>query len=365
MTVYSASASGSATYTKDGITTTATATATATSTLSQFDANQIAQTTADNIAYDQAVNDYNIISQTLTLSNSYQLPAPEIISVISQTTTTTNKLSVIFNQLYYTNETTYYYSLDGTSFVQATVTPIASAQNEYAFQVTQYPAGTTFYQNGTTHTIVLQSVAQDQTSILSNVVEFVQGTPTITSLTAYPSNTGAYVDFMMYTTSTPNLTYIYSITDGTTISYGTFVPNSPYYLITNLTNGTNYTIDLKALNQYGLSNAATTTVIPSSSAPIITNTIITTVGTNATVYFSTTNLTSTQGITLQYYLTNVTLNTVSKGNVLLNYSTNGTYNFSLSNLNVGQNYSITMLLSSSSSSGSILTSLPSTTIFTV
>ncbi len=125
--------------------------------------------------------------------------------------------------------------------------------------------------NDQVYTIYLAAVDSNNTNIISNLVS-VTVTPSSTavnppySLTGYNSFESAIITFYQSITPSPVTSYLYSVNGGADIDSGQ--SRSPL-TITGLTNGTPYTITLKAeTSLHGISEPSfLITVTPSSNAP--------------------------------------------------------------------------------------------------
>ena len=161
--------------------------------------------------------------------------------------------------------TNYVYSTDnGVTFRELNTTDTTSP-----ITITTLSSnGTTPLTNGTTYPIRIQAKTANGLSPLSNLVNgtpSIPGPPTPTALSSVGGNQSAYI---LFTQSGTVTNYEYSIDNGTT-----FVPFAPPQtfspvMITGLTNGTTYTVKLKAVNAEGVSSIESTSV---SVTPIVTS----------------------------------------------------------------------------------------------
>jgi len=174
--------------------------------------------------------------------------------VITVITGASQALSVVFTQvtggLTITN---YQYSTDNG----ATFTALATPDITSPLTITTLSSdGTTLLTNGVTYDVIIQAKTANGLGSLSNMV---QGTPTLpgppapTALSSVAGNTQAYI---LFTQSGTVTNYEYSTDDGATfLAFNPPQIYSPVNIttissdgLTPLTNGTTYTVKLKAVN---------------------------------------------------------------------------------------------------------------------
>ena len=182
------------------------------------------------------------------------LDAPTITGITNEP----QSLSVAFTQT--TPEgvtiTNYLYSTDNGATFRALTTPDTTSPLTIT---TLSSNGTTLLTNGVTYSVIIQAKTVNGLSPLSNMVQgtpSIPGPPTPTALSSVGGNLAAYI---LFTQSGTVTNYEYSIDDGVTFSLvdppQTFSP----VMITGLTNGTTYTVKLKAVNA-GVSSTESTSV---------------------------------------------------------------------------------------------------------
>ena len=173
--------------------------------------------------------------------------------------------------------TNYSYSTDGTTF-----TPFNPPQ-------TASPLTITGLSNGASYTIYIKAITAIGTSASATSVStsLAAGAPTAPSISATPDNLSASIAFTQGSDGGSAITnYSYS-TDGTT-----FTPFSPAQTtsplrVTGLTNGTPYTISVKAINAIGSSVASTSvTVTPAVTVPTAPSLSATAGNTSASIAFT-------------------------------------------------------------------------------
>ena len=184
------------------------------------------------------------------------------------------------------------------------------------------PAGTT----GSASIIVTNSDAQSST--LSNAFTNSPARPNPpTSLSAQAGDGSAFITFTPNSDGGSVITNYYYSTDGTNYSALSPVDKSSPATIPGLTNGTTYTIYLKAINAIGLSEAsASVSVTPTDQAPpILVNKVLSADGTTLTLTYNeplsaTTAATSTYAITADGNSVSVLSAIVSGSTVVLTLS---------------------------------------------
>lgn len=156
--------------------------------------------------------------------------------------------------------TNYQYSLDGRTYV--------------AFNpaVTGSPVTVTGLTNGTVYSIYLRAVNGKGSGAPNNVSGIPIGAPfPPTSLTAISLNGGARISFTQTSNGgSPITNYEYSLDDGVTWLAFNPVSTGTSVTVPGLTNGTNYSIRLRALNAFGASAASqVVTITPGAPDPPI------------------------------------------------------------------------------------------------
>ena len=205
-----------------------------------------------------------------------------VAPVITGITGSSKRLSVDFTQtttvgLTITN---YQYSTDNGATFRALATPDVSSP---LIITTLSSNGTTLLTNGVTYNVIIQAKTANDLSPLSNMV---QGTPfvpppdTPTALSSVGGNTQAYILFTQTGTVT---NYEYSTDNG--VTFRPFNPPQIYSPVnitvlssdgtTPLTNGIEYTVKLKAVNDGALSSESVSVkVTPEITSLLTTNRII-------------------------------------------------------------------------------------------
>lgn len=153
--------------------------------------------------------------------------------------------------------TNYIYSTDNGTTYRALTTPDTTSPLTIT---TLSSNGTTLLTNGVTYSVIIQAKTVNGLSALSNMV---QGTPFVpppsapTALSSVGGNQAAYI---LFTQSGTVTNYEYSIDDGVTFSL--FSPPQTFspVMISGLTNGTTYTVKLKAVNAEGGESTESTSV---------------------------------------------------------------------------------------------------------
>lgn len=156
--------------------------------------------------------------------------------------------------------TNYQYSLDGRTYI--------------AFNpaVTGSPVTVTGLTNGTVYSIYLRAVNGKGSGAPNNVSGIPIGAPfPPTSLTAISLNGGARISFTQTSNGgSPITNYEYSLDDGVTWLAFNPVSTGTSVTVPGLTNGTNYSIRLRALNAFGASAASqVVTITPGAPDPPI------------------------------------------------------------------------------------------------
>ena len=173
--------------------------------------------------------------------------------------------------------TNYEYSTDGTTF-----TALSPAD-------TSSPVTIPGLTNGTNYTIYLKAVNAIGVSAASSSVSVTPSTtPSApTSLTATAGNGQATISFTAGSNGGSVITnYEYS-TDGTTFTALSPADTSSPVTIPGLTNGTNYTIYLKAVNAIGVSAASSSVSVTPSTTPSAPTSLTATAGNGqATISFT-------------------------------------------------------------------------------
>jgi titin len=154
--------------------------------------------------------------------------------------------------------TSYYYSIDGTSYTS--FTPISPTNNSYLIPDLI---------NGTTYPVTMFSsndIGASPVSISSNVTPGTNPTaPFITSLTL--GNLSAVLNFTVSDIGGYAITsYYYNLNGGAYINFGSL--NNPY-TITGLSNGTTYSVTIKASNAIGISGSSTSSNVKPGIPPSI------------------------------------------------------------------------------------------------
>ncbi len=193
--------------------------------------------------------------------------------VITGITTSPQPLSVAFTQITGgLTITNYQYSTDNGATFRELATPDVTSPLTIT---TLSSDGTTPLTNGVTYSIIIQAKTANGLSSVSNMV---QGTPSIpqpstpTALSSVGGNTQAYI---LFTQSGTVTNYEYSTDNG--VTFRAFNPPQTYSPVnittlssngvTPLTNGTTYTVKLKAVN-YGVSSSesVSVTVMPTTTS---------------------------------------------------------------------------------------------------
>lgn len=171
--------------------------------------------------------------------------------------------------------TDYLYSIDGTIYTEA--------------EDTESPIIIDGLDNDIAYTVYLKAVNSIGNSVASTsyaiVAVTVPGAPTISTATVDDSLTG--VSFTAPTSNGGNAItdYLYSIDNGT--SYTSADKTTSPITITGLTNGTEYTIRIKAENEIGEGTASTSVTVTPGTIPITPEISLVAGNTEITVYITT------------------------------------------------------------------------------
>ena len=164
--------------------------------------------------------------------------------------------------------TNYKYSLDGTNFL------------DFSPSITSSPVTISGLTNGTSYTVYLKAVNARGDSSASTSVSVTPSTaPSApTSLSATAGDGQATISFTPGSNGGSAITnYKYSL-DGTTYTALSPIDSSSPITISGLTNGTSYTVYLKAVNARGDSSASTSVSVTPSTAPSAPTSLTATAG---------------------------------------------------------------------------------------
>ena len=218
-------------------------------------------------------------SSTLSSSSSQKIGVPSD-PTITGITPGDNTLSVAFTA--------------PTSTNGASITNYEYSTNNGSTWSTRSPTSTSSplvissgVSNGTTYTVAIRAVNSNGSGVTSNLVQAVPANsvvapaaPTISSITA--GNTQASVVFTPGSDGGASITnYKYSINGGSTwVTPSPAVTSSPL-VITGLTNGTSYSISIKAVNSAGDGAAATAVSVVPATTPGAPTSVTLTAGDSA------------------------------------------------------------------------------------
>jgi hypothetical protein len=217
------------------------------------------------------------IQNNLPTNQPYKTAPPIVLDapIITGITTGSRSLSVEFTQsnsggLTITN---YLYSTDNGTTFRALTTPDVTSPLTIT---TLSSNGTTLLTNGVTYSVIIQAKTVNGLSPLSNMVQETPAIPvpsTPTELSGVGGNQAAYI---LFTQSGTVTNYEYSTDNG--ITYAPFSPPQTYspVMISGLTNGTTYTVKLKAVNSEGgiSSESISTSVTPTVNSLNTTNLLV-------------------------------------------------------------------------------------------
>ena len=216
----------------------------------------------------------------LTLGNDKLpiIPSFPNAPVITGITSSNQSLTVSFTQLPNgTPITNYAYSLSG---VEGPFTPLSPPSVSNPFTIVGLV-------NGVLYDVFIVAISSSGTSAPSNSVSgtplTVPGSPT--SLVATPGNTAASISFTPGANGGAAITnYLYSINNGAYQSAGTAV--SPI-VITGLTNGVTYQVNLKAVNSVGTGGESSAVSVVPATVPNAPSSLVATPGnTTASISFT-------------------------------------------------------------------------------
>jgi len=173
--------------------------------------------------------------------------------------------------------TNYKYSLDGTNFL------------DFSPSITSSPVTISGLTNGTSYNVYLKAVnARGDSSASTSVSVTPSTTPSApTSLSATAGDGQATISFTPGSNGGSAITnYKYSL-DGTTYTALSPIDSSSPITISGLTNGTSYTVYLKAVNARGDSSASTSVSVTPSTTPSAPTSLTATAGDGqATISFT-------------------------------------------------------------------------------
>ena len=164
--------------------------------------------------------------------------------------------------------TNYKYSLDGTNFL------------DFSPSITSSPVTISGLTNGTSYNVYLKAVnARGDSSASTSVSVTPSTTPSApTSLSATAGDGQATISFTPGSNGGSAITnYKYSL-DGTTYTALSPIDSSSPITISGLTNGTSYTVYLKAVNARGDSSASTSVSVTPSTTPSAPTSLTATAG---------------------------------------------------------------------------------------
>jgi len=247
-----------------------------------------------------------------------------VLSAPTNLSTTPGNESVKINFTQVTDSspiTSYYYSLNRGAYTNVNLTFTSSS------------CIITGLTNGTNYTITLKAY-NGFYSLESSSITFTPILPAPTNLSATPGHESVRINFTQVTDSSPITSYYYSL-NGDVYTNVNLTFNSSSCIITGLTNGTNYTITLKAYNGFYSLESSSITFTPVLPAPLPAPTNLSATPDNGSVKINFTQVTDSYPIISYYY----SLNGAAYTNVNLTFTSSYCIITGLTN---GTNYTMTL-----------------------